>query len=135
MTTVAPVESGVPADAGLEAFAVASMQIITAEQVRVLQAHMADVQAKFAARQQLRQLLRQVTQERGRNPGHPASSTLVAEAHQALSEQLSAMSELGETESLRLQQAMDRMSKMMSTLSNIMKKLSDTDQSIIQNMK
>jgi hypothetical protein len=36
------------------------------------------------------------------------------------------MSELGETESLRLQMAMDRMSKMMSTLSNMLKKISCT---------
>jgi len=39
---------------------------------------------------------------------------------------LDAMSELGETESLRLQMAMDRMSKMMSTLSNMLKKISCT---------
>jgi hypothetical protein len=39
---------------------------------------------------------------------------------------LDSMSELGEMESLRLQMAMDRMSKMMSTLSNLVKKVSDT---------
>lgn len=48
---------------------------------------------------------------------------------------LDSMSEMGEMESLRLQMAMDRMSKMMSTLSNILKKISDTQQSIIQNLK
>jgi hypothetical protein len=48
---------------------------------------------------------------------------------------LDSMSEMGETESLRLQMAMDRLSKMMSTLSNILKKISDTGQSITQNMK
>ena len=48
---------------------------------------------------------------------------------------LDSMSEMGEMESLRLQMAMDRMSKMMSTLSNILKKISDTAQSIIQNLK
>lgn len=45
------------------------------------------------------------------------------------------MSEMGETESLRLQMAMDRMSKMMSTLSNLMKKASETSSGIIQNLK
>ena len=35
------------------------------------------------------------------------------------------MSEMGEMESLRLQMAMDWMSKMMSTLSNLLKKISD----------
>ena len=48
---------------------------------------------------------------------------------------LDSMSEMGEMESLRLQMAMDRMSKMMSTLSNLLKKISDTANSIIQNLK
>ena len=48
---------------------------------------------------------------------------------------LNSMSEMGEMESLRLQKAMDRLNKMMSLLSNIMKKMNDTTQSIIQNMK
>jgi hypothetical protein len=45
------------------------------------------------------------------------------------------LSELGETESLRLQMAMDRMSKLMSTLSNILQKLSATNASITRNLK
>jgi hypothetical protein len=48
---------------------------------------------------------------------------------------LDSLSEMGEMESLRLQMAMDRMSKMMSTLSNMLKKISDTSNAIIQNMK
>ncbi len=48
---------------------------------------------------------------------------------------LDAMSKMGETESLRLQMAMDRLTKMMSTISNLLKKISDTEQSIIQNLK
>ncbi len=48
---------------------------------------------------------------------------------------LDSMSEMGETESLRLQMAMDRMSKLMETLSNLLKKISDTESSITQNMK
>jgi hypothetical protein len=48
---------------------------------------------------------------------------------------LDSMSELGEMVSLRLQMAMDRRSKMMSTLSNILKKISDTDSTIVQNLK
>jgi hypothetical protein len=48
---------------------------------------------------------------------------------------LHSMSEMGEMESLRLQMVMDQMSKLMSTLSNILKKFSDTSQSIIQNLK
>ena len=48
---------------------------------------------------------------------------------------LDSMSEMGEMESLRLQMAMDRMSKMMSTLSNLLKKINDTASSITQNLK
>ena len=48
---------------------------------------------------------------------------------------LDSMSEMGEMESLRLQMAMDRQSKMMSTLSNILKKISGTADQIIQNIK
>jgi ATP-dependent Clp protease ATP-binding subunit ClpB len=48
---------------------------------------------------------------------------------------LDSMSEMGEMESLRLQMAMDRMSKLMSTLSNILKKIDDTSGSIANNIK
>jgi len=48
---------------------------------------------------------------------------------------LDSMSEMGEMESLRLQMAMDRMSKMMSTLSNVMKQVSDTERAITGNLK
>jgi hypothetical protein len=48
---------------------------------------------------------------------------------------LDSMSEMGEMESLRLQMAMDRMSKMMSTLSILLKKISDTNATITQNLK
>ena len=52
-----------------------------------------------------------------------------------MKDDLDSMSEFGEMESLRLQMAMDRMSKMMSTLSNLLKKMSDTASQITQNMK
>ena len=44
-------------------------------------------------------------------------------------------SEMGETESLRLQMVMERLSKMMSTLSNLLKKASETASQITQNIK
>ena len=52
-----------------------------------------------------------------------------------LKDNLDSMSEMGEMESMRLQMAMDRMSKFMQALSNILKKTSDTDSNIIQNLK
>lgn len=60
--------------------------------------------------------------------------TLDAEIDKVKSD-LDSMSEMGEMESLRLQMAMDRMSKMMSTLSNLLKKISDTASQITQNLK
>lgn len=48
---------------------------------------------------------------------------------------LDSMSEMGEMESLRLQMAMDRLSKLMSTLSNLLKKASETASGITQNIK
>jgi hypothetical protein len=56
------------------------------------------------------------------------------EAEELLSS-VDSMSEMGEMESLRMQMAMDRMSKMMSTLSNLLKKMSDTNSQIVQNLK
>jgi hypothetical protein len=53
----------------------------------------------------------------------------------AMTESKDALSELGETESLRLQMAMDRMSKLMSTLSNLQKKMADTSATVISNLK
>lgn len=50
-------------------------------------------------------------------------------------DKVDSLSEMGEMESLRLQMAMDRKSKMMSTLSNLLKKSSETSSSIIQNIK
>jgi hypothetical protein len=48
---------------------------------------------------------------------------------------IDSLSELSEMDQLRLQMAMDRLSKMMSTLSNILKKMSDTASQITQNLK
>ena len=56
-------------------------------------------------------------------------------AKEIVKNKLDSMSEMGEMESLRLQMAMDRISKMMSTLSNLLKKISDTASAITQNIK
>lgn len=53
----------------------------------------------------------------------------------SINSELDSMNELGETESLRLQMAMDRKSKLIEALSNILKKISDTDSQILQNLK
>ena len=48
---------------------------------------------------------------------------------------LNALSEMGKMESLRLQMAMDRLSKLTAALSNILKKMAETSDEIIKNMK
>jgi hypothetical protein len=54
---------------------------------------------------------------------------------ETIKQQLDSKSEMGEMESMRLQMAMDRLSKLMSTLSNLLKKASETSQTITQNLK
>lgn len=56
-------------------------------------------------------------------------------AKETIKNKLDSMSEMGEMESLRLQMSMDRLSKMMSTLSNLLKKASETASGITQNIK
>jgi hypothetical protein len=48
---------------------------------------------------------------------------------------LDSISEMRETESLRLQMAMDRLSKMMSTLSNLLQRIETTSAAVTQNIK
>jgi hypothetical protein len=48
---------------------------------------------------------------------------------------LDSMNEMSEMTSMRLQIAMDRRSKLVETLSNVMKSISDTDNSIVANLK
>ena len=60
---------------------------------------------------------------------------LLSAIRDELKDDLDSMSEMGEMESLRLQMAMDRLSKLMSMLSNILKKVSDTQSSIVANLK
>ena len=66
-------------------------------------------------------------------------ATLYAKQLQAemaeLLEKSDTAGELSELEQLRLQMAMDRLAKLMSTLSNVLKKMSDTASQITQNLK
>jgi Arc/MetJ-type ribon-helix-helix transcriptional regulator len=67
--------------------------------------------------------------------GRIANVSILESIRDELRDKLDSMSELGEMESMRLQMIMDRRSKLLETLSNIMKKISDTSQSITQNLK
>ncbi len=48
---------------------------------------------------------------------------------------LAGMNEMSEMSSMRLQMAMDRRSKFIDTLSNILKKISDTGDAVVHNLK
>jgi hypothetical protein len=61
--------------------------------------------------------------------------TNLQDAEAAASNAVDSLSEMGETESLRLQMTMDRVAKLMPTLSNLLKKVSDIAASITQNIK
>jgi hypothetical protein len=52
-----------------------------------------------------------------------------------LKSRLDSMSEMSEMDSMRLQMVMDRRSKLLEALSNIMKKTSDTSDSVVKNIK
>lgn len=65
-----------------------------------------------------------------------ANQPIVAEAkQQTTSETEESNQELSEAKSLKLQKHMDRRAKAMETLSNTMKKQSETSESITENMK
>ena len=67
-------------------------------------------------------------------PVAPAKADLDAML-ELLRKQEGEVSEMGQMESLRLQMAMDRLSKIMSTLSNLLKKASETASGITSNLK
>jgi hypothetical protein len=69
------------------------------------------------------------------HPGGLQTAGQLQMIYDELKDRLDSMSELGETESMRLQMAMDRRSKLMETLSNVMKKMSDTGATLAENLK
>jgi len=68
-------------------------------------------------------------------PGPLLTKSDIDAAKDTVKNKLDSLSELGEMESLRLQMAMDRVSKFMQTLSNLQKKMSETSAAITQNLK
>jgi hypothetical protein len=66
---------------------------------------------------------------------HLSLAVYAKQAEQEAREALDSISEMGEMESLCLQMTMDRLSKMMSTLSNVLKRIADTQAQLIQNLK
>ncbi len=67
--------------------------------------------------------------------GHITDVSMLESIRDDLRDRLDNLSEMSEMDSLRLQMTMDRRSKFMQTLSNLLKKISETSQSITQNLK
>ena len=65
------------------------------------------------------------------NPSYEQLTALKSQANDALN----SMNDLSDTQALELQMAMDRRSKLLEMMSNIEKAISDTDSSIVQNLK
>ena len=64
-----------------------------------------------------------------------AEAARIISVQDELKKKLDGMNEMSEMTSLRLQMTMDRRSKFISTLSNIMKKISTTQDTLVQNIK
>ena len=56
-------------------------------------------------------------------------------AFELMHQTVDSLNEQSETQSLELQMTMDRRSKLIDTLSNVLKKISDTGDSVVQNLK
>ena len=69
------------------------------------------------------------------NPRSLVVASVLTAALLATARPASADDDKSEMQQMRLQNAMDRRSKVAAALSNMMKKMSDTDNSIIKNMK
>ena len=101
-----------------------------------LRAVMAQVKAITAAKKRLQEKARPaLAEELDYEAVFQLVATLYAKQLQGEIAGLLEKGELSEMEQLRLQMAMDRLAKMMSTLSNILKKISDTASQITQNLK
>ena len=68
-------------------------------------------------------------------PSGPLSEVELDEAFEEAQGTLDRMNEMSEMTSLRLQMTMDRRSKLISTLSNLLKKVSQTQDAIVQNIR
>ena len=112
---------------GLSSMDIESLVLIvimdaTNAQENEMQTIMNEIQAQNNAKQQLRNQMNAVNRD-------------VAANGSAMQSRLDSLNELSEMTSLRLQMAMDRRSKFVTALSNVLKKISSTGETIIQNVK
>ncbi len=116
------------------------MMEIARESNQEMRALIQDLKKTKESQKALREKIQNLTELRIHCQTKPQSCTFVKRsdidaAVDRAKDSIDSLSELSEMESLRLQMAMNRMSKLMSTLSNILKKSSETAQAIVQNLK
>jgi len=92
-----------------------------------LKAAAAQLQAETASKQRLREQLAATD--------YATAPSETVKQQGSLNAQLNAVNDLSELQSIQLQLAMDRRSKLLATLSDLEKSLEDTQQAILQNLK
>ncbi|MDP8983207.1 MAG: hypothetical protein M3O35_21745 [Acidobacteriota bacterium] len=101
--------------------------------------YIAEVKAATAAKQTLRQLIVMAAEEVSRTAAEPKKRPVPLRQLETLVEDLKSsldsMNEMSEETSMRLQMAVDRRSKFVAALSNIMKAIGDTQNTLVSNLK
>jgi len=113
-------------DGDIAALAFIVLMQATNDQDQDLQNIMAGVKAQNNAKSELRSQIQAM---------HQLTAQQINQDTQNLKSRLDSMNEMSEMTSMRLQMAMDRRSKFIEALSNILKKIDETQNSIIKNMK
>jgi len=126
--------TGIPPGMDIEALAFIVLMQATQDQDKDLQSIMDGVQEinkqKAALRSQM-QALNQLEANNAKSSPGPSPSP----SSGALKSRLDSLNELSETQSLQLQMTMDRRSKLIDTLSNVMKSIANTSDAVVQNLK
>jgi len=113
-------------DGDIEALAFIVLMQATNDQDQDLQNIMAGVKAVNNAKSELRNQIQAM---------HQLTAQQINQDTQDIKGKLDSMSEMSEMTSMRLQMAMDRRSKFIEALSNVLKTIDETRKSIIQNGK
>lgn len=124
----------IPWPEGIEGAVCLLLKQATEEAEEDLRTLLAKAQAAVRARQAMRAAIRDLHSEMNRAANRSIRKEL-GDALKDIQGSLSDATELSELTTLRLQMMMDRRSKFISTLSNILKKLSSTQDTLVQNLK
>jgi hypothetical protein len=115
-----------------EALILSVIQATAKAITRGLAASVTSVEVTTEQRRHLRQAILELRRIRDQSE---RSRVDAEDALDALKAELDSMSEIGESDSLRLQIMLDRRAKLIQTLSNMLKKISETQDQIVSNLK